>query len=87
MSPPETSRPGRGESGAALPRQLPWKERVTYYPMKSGTLVPLRSSQVVLGLAGAELPEVFGGPRDNIFEELEGNPAQRLTCVCRGKAC
>jgi hypothetical protein len=49
--------------------------RKTNNAMELGPLVPLGPTEVVLGLAGAELAEVFGGFGDDVLEELEGDAA------------
>ncbi len=57
--------------------------------MESRPLVPLRAAQVVLRLAGAELPEVLGRLGHRVLEELEGYAAQRLawwSCCVRTAA-
>jgi hypothetical protein len=46
-----------------------------YYSVELGSLVALWPALVVLRLAGAELAEVLGCSRDDIFEEFEGYPA------------
>lgn len=47
--------------------------------MEFGTLVSLRFAHGGLGLAGAELAEVLRRARDDILEELEGDPTERLS--------
>lgn len=47
----------------------------TNYPVELRPLVSLGSSQVILGLAGAELAEVLGSSGNDILEELESDSA------------
>jgi hypothetical protein len=44
-----------------------------------GALVALRTAQVILGLARAELAEVFGCPGYRVLEELKRNAAEGFT--------
>lgn len=48
-------------------------------PMESAALVALRTTEIVLTLAGAELPEVFGSFGHNVCEELHCDAAQRFS--------
>lgn len=47
--------------------------------MELGALVSLRLAHGGLGLAGAELAKVLCRARDDILEELEGDPTERLS--------
>lgn len=48
--------------------------------MKLGALISLRPTEVVLGLAGAELPEILGRLGHDVLEELECDAAEWFTC-------
>jgi hypothetical protein len=48
----------------------------THDAMKLGALVALRPARGILGLASAELAEVFCGLGDDVFEELKGDAAE-----------
>lgn len=48
--------------------------------MELAPLIPLRQSAAILGLAGAELAEVFRRPGHGVLEELEGDAAERFAC-------
>jgi hypothetical protein len=47
------------------------KENGIYDSVEFTAFIALRSSQVVLGLTGAELAEIFSGFGDGISKELE----------------
>jgi hypothetical protein len=49
----------------------------TYDTVELAAFVSLRAA-VVLGLASAELAEVFGGPGDYVFEQFHFDPPQLL---------
>lgn len=53
--------------------------------MELGALVSLRPAQRALVLAGAELTEVLGRPRDDILEQLKGYPAEGLAWKLAGQ--
>lgn len=53
-------------------------EEETYNPMELAPLIPLRPTEVVLALARAELPEVFGRLGNYVLKELEGDAAEGL---------
>lgn len=52
---------------------------ITYNAVEFGALVALRPASGVLGLAGAELAEVFGCLWARVLEQLEGDASERLS--------
>jgi len=52
----------------------------TYHSVEAGAFVALRPPLGVLGLAGAELAEVFGGFGDDVGEEFHFDAAEGFAC-------